>query len=161
MDLGGYQPGCLADIVGLHARYYARNWDFGLAFEAKVAAELAEFLNRMDQERDLFLVAYEGGSVVGSIVVDVTGGGSQGAHLRWFIVAAQGVGLGKTLLGRAMQFCDAQGCGSVWLTTFAGLDAARTLYARHGFALAGEAEVDQWKGGVREQVFVRPAPMQR
>ena len=67
----------------------------------------------------------------------------------------RGSGLGKTLLGRAISFCDERGYERMWLTTFAGLDAARSLYERHGFVLAGEAEIDQWSGGVREQIFER------
>jgi GNAT superfamily N-acetyltransferase len=157
IDVGGYRPGSLADIVGLHARYYARHWGFGLAFEAKVAAEMAEFLTRLAPRRDLFLAAYESGRAVASIAIDATGGGQSGAHLRWFIVGehAHGQGLGKMLLGRAMEFCDRSGCAQVWLTTFAGLDAARALYERQGFALTEERDVDQWSGGVREQVFER------
>ncbi|MER2534267.1 MAG: GNAT family N-acetyltransferase [Rhizobiaceae bacterium] len=155
--MDGYRPGCLGDIVALHARYYAREWSFGLAFEAKVATELAEFLSRMDLSRDLFVAAYDGDRLAGSIVVDVSGGGPEGAHLRWFIVSdeARGTGLGAALMGRAMHFCDAQGVRRVWLTTFRGLDAARRLYERHGFRLAGERAEDQWQGGVVEQRFVR------
>ena len=155
VEFDGYRPGCLADIVSLHARYYARSWGFGLAFETKVAGELAAFLSGMDAERDFFLAAYEGGAVAGSIVVDITGGGERGAHLRWFIVATPGHGLGKTLFERAMTFCDGKGQRAVWLTTFAGLDAARSLYERHGFRLTGESDIDQWRGGVREQLFER------
>jgi GNAT superfamily N-acetyltransferase len=160
IEFDGYRPGCLADIVALHARYYARNWGFGLAFETKVASELAAFLAGMDPQRDLFLAAYEDGAVAGSIAVDVSGGGPRGAHLRWFIVSAQGCGLGKTLLERAMRFCDEQSKLTVWLTTFAGLDAARALYERHGFRLVEESDVDQWQGGVREQLFERCRPVQ-
>jgi RimJ/RimL family protein N-acetyltransferase len=158
IEFDGYRPGALADIVGLHARYYARHWNFGLAFEAKVATELAEFLSRMDGARDVFLAAYSQGMVVGSIAIDVSGGGPKGAHLRWFIVGEPGKGLGKTLLDRGIAHCDRLGVPSIWLTTFAGLDIARALYDRHGFALAGERDQDQWQGGVREQVFVRPSP---
>ena len=156
-EIGGYRPGALAAIVGIHARYYARHWNFGLPFETKVGAELAEFLSRHDAERDLFLVAYSDGDVVGSVVIDQSGGGPQGAHLRWFIVGEemQGKGLGADLLGRAISFCDDRGYERIWLTTFAGLDAARGLYERHGFVLTGEADSDQWSGGVREQVFER------
>lgn len=161
-ELDGYRPGALAGIVALHMRYYAGAWTFGLAFEAKVASELAEFLQRMDGERDLLLVAYEAGEPVASIVMDVSGGGEGGAHLRWFIVgdAMRGSGLGRDLLARALDHCDRLGCSRIWLTTFAGLDAARTLYERAGFALVAESEVDQWRGGVREQRFERhlPAP---
>lgn len=160
IEIGGYRPGALAAIVGLHAHYYARHWSFGLPFETKVGAELAEFLARHDRERDLFLVAYSDEEAVASVIVDQSGGGPQGAHLRWFIVseAMQGKGLGADLLGRAVQFCDERGYERVWLTTFAGLDAARALYEKHGFVLAGETEADQWSGNVREQIFERSRP---
>ena len=111
IEIGGYRPGALAAIVGLHASYYARHWNFGLPFETKVGAELAEFLARHNRERDLFLVAYSDGEVVGSVIVDESGGGPEGAHLRWFIVSEglQGKGLGADLLGRAVSFCDERG----------------------------------------------------
>lgn len=160
LELDGYRPGALAGIVALHARYYAREWNFGLAFEAKVASELAEFLQRMEPARDFLLAAYQDGEAVASIVVDVSGGGKGGAHLRWFVVgdAARGKGLGQDLLARALAHCDALGCPSIWLTTFAGLKAARALYERAGFILVSESDVDQWSGGVREQRFERPLP---
>ena len=130
IELDGYRPGCLADIVGLHARYYSKNWGFGLKFEAKVASELAEFLQRMDNSIDLFLTAYQNGNAIASISVDVSNGGPKGAHIRWFIVSGEtrGSGLGKKLLQKAMDFCRDQNIENIWLTTFAGLDAApRTL----------------------------------
>ena len=114
----------------------------------------------MDSERDLFLVAYADGEVVGSVIIDQSGGGPQGAHLRWFIVGEemQGKGLGPTFSAAPCSFCDERGYERIWLTTFAGLDAARGLYERHGFVLTGEAETDQWSGDVREQIFERRMP---
>ena len=71
----------------------------------------------------------------------------------------QGKGLGADLLGRAVGFCDERGYERIWLTTFAGLDAARSLYERFGFSLTGETETDQWSGGVTEQIFERLLPV--
>jgi GNAT superfamily N-acetyltransferase len=162
IEIGGYRPGALADIVGLHARYYSKHWNFGLPFETKVGMELAEYLARRDDDQDLFLAAYGDDGAVASVVVDASGGGPRGAHLRWFIVSEemQGKGLGADLLGRALSFCDGRGYPRIWLTTFAGLDAARSLYERHGFVLSSEDEIDQWSGGVREQTFERLMPTQ-
>ena len=54
---------------------------------------------------------------------------------------------------------EKKGYDRTWLTTFKGLDAARSLYERNGFMLAGEADKDdQWGGGVREQIFERAKP---
>lgn len=153
----GYRPGALAAVVALHASYYARHWNFGRPFETKVASELAAFLDRADPGRDLFLTAWHDGTLAGSIAIDVTAGDAMGAHLRWFIVSdnARGTGLGKALMDRAIRFCDEAGLENVWLTTFAGLDAARHLYEMHGFELLSETDTDQWSGGVREQLFRR------
>jgi ribosomal protein S18 acetylase RimI-like enzyme len=154
----GYRPGSLAGVVGLHMDYYRDAWGFGIEFETKVALEMAEFLRRMEADRDLFLTAWDGeGRLSGSVTIDISGGGPRGAHLRWFIVspATRGKGLGKELMSRAIAFCDKRAVPQVWLTTFAGLDAARGLYERHGFMLVTENDEDQWSGGVREQFFVR------
>ena len=154
----GYRPGSLAGVVGLHMDYYRDMWGFGLEFETKVALEMAEFLRRMEADRDLFLTVWDAkGRLAGSVTIDISGGGPQGAHLRWFIVSSQtrGKGLGKELMARAVAFCDKRAMPQMWLTTFAGLDAARGLYERHGFKLMSESDEDQWNGGVREQFFVR------
>ena len=154
----GYRPGALAQAVALHMGYYAGAWNFGLAFETKVAAEMAAFLSRADADRDLFLAAYNReGDMVGTITIDGVEAARQGAHLRWFVTsdAARGHGLGRGLLGRAVKFCDDRGYGLVYLTTFAGLDAARHLYEAFGFELVAESDVDQWQGGVTEQRFER------
>jgi hypothetical protein len=42
---------------------------------------------------------------------------------------------------------------SCYLTTFAGLDAARRLYEQAGFTLTHEEEADSWGTKVREQLF--------
>jgi GNAT superfamily N-acetyltransferase len=161
LTFDGYRPGSLAATVALHAEYYAREWRFGLPFEAKVASELAEFMTRMDAGRDLFLTAWDGDVMVGTVTIDVTGGGEGGAHLRWFIVsdAARGTGLGGALISRAIAFCDERDVPRIWLTTFAGLDAAAALYERHGFTLISESDVDQWSGGVRERLYARVRPL--
>lgn len=157
--LDGYRPGALGGVLGLHMDYYAREWGFGQAFETRVASELSEFLNRFDADCDLFLTAWRGDALVGTISMDVSGGGADGAHLRWFVVSGseRGSGVGKQLMTRAIDHADQTTGGPVWLTTFAGLEAARALYERFDFALCAQSDADQWQGGVREQLFKRPA----
>jgi len=156
--LGGYRPGALAQTVRLHMDYYAPKWDFGIAFETKVAAELAEFLARANAQADLYLTAFNTeGDLLGTVTIDAEDVATDGAHLRWFITgdAARGTGLGRELIRQAVQFCDQRKYGRIYLTTFAGLDAARHLYEGFGFKLVSESDVDQWQGGVREQRFER------
>ena len=151
----GYRPGAIGRITELHAGYYHRHWGFGLYFERKVAAGLAEFLGRFDPARDGLWLALLGHEIVGSIVIDGAPAGEEGAHLRWFIVdpGQQGLGIGKRLLKSALDFSRKCGFPRVHLWTFAGLDAARRLYETHGFVLRKEHEDRQWGVTCREQLF--------
>lgn len=118
---------------------------------------MSAFVDRYDLALDLLLTAYAGDRFLGSIVID----GSDPAlpvgrtHLRWFIMsdAARGRGVGAQLMARAIGFVEAAGFASCYLTTFAGLDAARRLYERHGFRLLAETTAESWGIEVREQLF--------
>lgn len=153
---GGYLPGCIGRIVGMHADYYSREAGFGVAFEAKVARELAAFCEAFDPTRDGLRLALDGGTVIGAVAVDGSGWHGEGAHLRWFIVADghRGRGIGRTLLGQALAFIRAGALPRACLWTFRGLDAARHLYESHGFRLAEERPGTQWGVLVDEQRFV-------
>jgi GNAT superfamily N-acetyltransferase len=156
----GYLPSAIGRVVELHARYYSQRVDFGLPFEAKVAAELAEFCQRLDAERDGLWLLLQDGQVEGSIVIDGAHAADQGAHLRWFITSdrARGQGGGSALLQAAMAFCEAQHYGQVYLWTFEGLHAARHLYEKFGFRLAHQQRGRQWGQEVNEQRFELLAP---
>lgn len=156
----GYRPGLLGRLVEMHGRYYAREWGFGAAFEARVAAGLAEFAGRPGAPGNEIWSAWRSGALLGGLAVDGQDLGSGKAHLRWFIVddGQRGAGLGLRLLSTALDFCDRSGFGEVHLWTFRGLDAARRLYERHGFTLVEEWPGDQWGKRVMEQRFVRKPP---
>jgi GNAT superfamily N-acetyltransferase len=151
----GYRPGALGRICRLQAEYYAREWGFGRAFETKVAAEMAEFLDRADAERDLFLTARRAGEIIAGITLDVTEGDDGLAHLRWFIAAdaARGTGVGRELLTRAVAHGRRVGCRGIYLWTFAGLDAAAALYRGAGFELTESLAGETWGTEVTEQRF--------
>ena len=158
MTPSDYRPGVVGEIVRLHAEYYAREWGFGLPFEAKVASELSAFLAGFRERQDFFRAERDSaGALLGTISLEAPGGDEALAHLRWFISsdAARGSGLGRRLLAEAVRHSDAAGFPGIYLTTFAGLASARHLYEDCGFRLVSEANVDQWSGGVREQRFER------
>lgn len=152
----GYRPGAIGRITELHAVYYHEHWGFDLFFESQVATRLSEFLNRYHDSHDGLWLALTQGRIIGSIVIDGIEASSEGAHLRWFIVAPeyQGRGVGRKLIGAAIQFCKRSGFRRVYLHTFAGLDAARHLYQEAGFTLRQEHEGQQWGRIVTEQLFV-------
>lgn len=157
IEISGWSPGALGQVVALHGRYYARDWGFGPYFEAKVAAGMADFIPRLNPGRDLFLAARRGNHLLGTITVDGSESTADEAHVRWFITsdAARGTGIGRKLMTRAMEFCDQVGFALVYLDTFKGLDPARHLYESHGFQLVAEHPDSTWGVEVTEQRFER------
>ncbi|MHB2168786.1 GNAT family N-acetyltransferase [Alsobacter sp. R-9] len=154
----GWTPGLLGWIVAEHGRYYETHWRLGPVFEAKVAQGLGELVARLDPTRDLLLAALLDEAVVGAIAVDGSGpeAATRGARIRYFILsdAARGRGVGRLLLGGAMAHIRDAGFDRAWLTTFAGLDAARHLYEQAGFRLEHEALDTSWGTPLTEQRFV-------
>lgn len=153
-EFDSYRPGCVSAVISLHMQYYAKEWDFGRQFEAKLARELGEFIDRFDPTRDLFLTAYDrSGDLAGSITID--GIAHPKGHLRWFIVASAnaGKGLGAELLKRSNE--HAQDCSykTIYLTTFEGLDPAQKLYEHQGYELTHSKESDPWSGSVGLQQY--------
>ena len=153
--LSGYIPGSIGRVIELHGAYYHQQWGFGLFFEAKIAAELAAFLRRYDEQRDRFWTALIGGSIEGSITIDGSDSAGEGAHLRWFIIsdALRGKCVGNQLMGTAIDFCRSYGYGRIYLWTFEGLHAARHLYEKNGFRLVEQRTGSPWGQVTNEQRF--------
>lgn len=150
----GSAPGLIGDVVALHGRYYAEHWQFPIAFEAKVAREMADFFDHFDPQRDLVVSVRGTDRWLGSITLDGSDPTLQDgqAHLRWFILdpAVSGRGLGRHLLHSTVSFARRTGIRSVYLTTFRGLDAAARLYAAAGFRIVDERLGRTWGREVAE-----------
>ncbi len=153
----GYVPGVIGRITELHGLYYHRHWRFGRFFEAKVAAELAQFTNRYDEARDGIWTVSRSDRIHGAIVIDGVHADAGGAHLRWFIVSDElrGQGVGNRLMDAAMEFCRERRYDRIYLWTFQGLHAARRLYEKNGFTLVEQQEGEGWGVRVTEQRFER------
>lgn len=152
----GFLPGSIGRVVELHGKYYAENWNFGVYFEAKIAAAMAEFSARYDSSRDAIWLVIKDGQVEGSITVDGIHAGSEGAHLRWFIMSDdyRGKGYGHQLLNNAIRFCEERDYPSIYLRTFEGLHAARRLYEGAGFQLVHQEVGNQWGPAMNVQEFL-------
>jgi GNAT superfamily N-acetyltransferase len=155
IEFHGYVPGVVERITEAHAVYYHENWGFDVSFETQVGRELSEFVDAFQEGRDGLWVATVGGEFAGSVVIDGREATTEGARLRWFIVVPsfQGTGLGKTLLARAVDFCRIRNYPRIYLWTFEGLDAARTLYEVENFRLCREHVSDPWGQTITEQLF--------
>ena len=156
----GYRPGIVGWIAQMHGSYYARERGFGVMFESIVARGVAEFGPRIDNPANEIWYVEENGELCGTIAIDGEDLGENRGHLRWFFLdpRLRGRGLGKELMRRAMEHCDAQGFAETHLWTLKGLDTARALYEAFGFELAEEYSGDQWGMEVIEQKFVRRRP---
>lgn len=159
----GYRPGLIASVALLHASFYAGGYGFGAVFERKVVTEMSEFMARIDRSVNTIFSAYLGDELLGSVSLDGEDLGEGTSHLRWFIVnpKAQGMGIGKLLIGKAASFVDQHTFARTRLWTFKGLDTARHLYEKFGFVLVHETPGTQWGTEVVEQEFVRERTLPR
>jgi len=155
VEIKGYYPGLVGQVVELHARYYAAEWGLDVSFETQVGRELSQFVAGLDPGKDGLWAAVEDGRLAGFVAIDGRGTGEAGARLRWFIVQPdiQGKGLGRRLLDLAVGFCRERGYPLVFLWTYLGLEAARRLYLRAGFKLTEEHRVAQWGQVIDEQRY--------
>jgi GNAT superfamily N-acetyltransferase len=151
----GYRAGFVGRVTELHAVYYGLHWQFGTFFETKVASEMAEFVNRYDEDRDGIWSVAVGERIEAAIVVDGANAESKGAHLRWFIASdtVRGKGVGFRLLQAATTFCERKKYRKVYLWTFYGLDDACYLYENAGFKLVEKQIGNQWGSTVEEQRY--------
>ena len=140
------RAGDIGRIISLHGTLYAREYALDYTFEGYVAAGLGQFVTAYDGRKDRLWVAEEGEQLVGSIAIAGQPDGT--AQLRWFLVhpSARGGGLGRRLLGEAVEFCRARGFRSVFLWTISELTAAAHLYREAGFRLTERKAHVLWGG---------------
>lgn len=148
------QPGDIGQIVYQHGQLYAKEHGYDFTFEAYVAEPLAQFAKRTNSRERIWL-AKQGEKIIGSICICQFSNTT--AQLRWFFVGpeARGCGLGKRLLDDAISFCVAQRYSQINLWTVKGLDAAKSLYLRNGFALSEEKTHKVWGSVHTEQQYTK------
>ena len=149
----GYRSGLAGALITLHMHYYSAVWDFGRNFETLVTRDFGLLLDKYDAQRDQLIRAENSHvDIVGTLIVEASGYEQDVARIRFFVLAscAQGQGLGQAMLAQALDTCRQRGQTKLFLTTFKGLDAARTLYERAGFTLTQEFDDDDWGEGSQE-----------
>lgn len=151
----GWQPGLIGWCVAEHGSHYAREWGFGPVFEAKVAAGMAAFAGRLDDPLNHLYWARDAAGFLATLSLVGSEAEDGLARLRWFFAAARarGQGLGGAMMATCVDQARRDGWAGMFLTTFAGLDAARRLYEKAGFRLVREATDTTWGTPVLEQRF--------
>jgi GNAT superfamily N-acetyltransferase len=133
------RPGDLGYVTYLHGILYSREYGYGIEFESYVAAGLHEFYQGYDPLRNRVWVCEHDGRMIGFMLLMARG---TAAQLRFFVILPEyrGIGLGKKLMELYMEFFRLCGYKSSYLWTTHELDAAASLYLRHGFKLVEEKE---------------------
>jgi GNAT superfamily N-acetyltransferase len=140
-----HRPGDIGWVISRHGALYAQEYGFDGRFEALVARIGADFLDRLDPEREACWIAERGGVNLGSVMLvqardDTTQAVIDGtAQLRLLLVepVARGLGLGKRLSAQCEQFARRCGYRRIVLWTNANLAAARGIYQQAGYRLTG------------------------
>jgi ribosomal protein S18 acetylase RimI-like enzyme len=146
------RPGLIGKVISLHGTLYEQESGFDATFEAYVAGPLAEFVLRRSPRERLWIAELDG-RLLGCVAIvaasEVT------AQLRWFLVdpGARGMGLGKRLLDKAIEFSQNQGYRSIILWTVSSLTAAAHLYRAAGFHKVEDKPGRMWGVDVVEEKY--------
>lgn len=146
------EPGDLGDVVQLHGRMYAREYGYGVMFEAYVAEGLAEFARQYQQGRGNAWVCEHDAKMVAFLVMMDRG---ESAQLRYFLVLPEyrGIGLGKYLMEAYMKALRQRGYRRCYLLTTHEQESAAHLYRKHGFILVEEHDSDLFGKPLKEQRY--------
>jgi ribosomal protein S18 acetylase RimI-like enzyme len=139
------RPGDLGAIVAHHGRLYAREYGVDARFEADVAATVAAAGRRgWPTASEALWIVERRGEHAGSLAITDEGQGM--AALRWFVLDPElrGLGLGRSLVGEAVEFAERAGYEGVGLETFSELRAAAHLYRQAGFEIQWATTGPRW-----------------
>lgn len=137
-------PGDSGWLVQQHGELYQRDEGFDHRFEALVAEILADFIRNHDPKNERGFIAERDGQRLGSVFC--VRKDAETAKLRLFILVpeARGLGLGRQLLEACMDYARARGYRRMVLWTHKSHNAACALYAKYGFEITSETEVNEF-----------------
>jgi len=100
-----------------------------------VRDEIARFLAEFDPKRDWFLVAEEGGEIVGTVLVDHSNPESGVCNMQFLAVRPdhRGHGHGHDMITKGIEFAKSAGYRSVELIVMPEFEHARRMYEAMGF----------------------------
>ncbi len=142
-----HRPGDIGWIISRHGALYAQDYGWDERFEALVAEIAGGFLKSHDPACERCFIAVRDKAVRNNDAAEerlgccmVVRHSTDTAKLRLVLVepAARGLGLGRQLVGSAMDYARASGYARMTLWTNDILHAARAIYIDYGFKLIAE-----------------------
>lgn len=147
------KPGDIGYLIYLHGMLYNKEFGFDRTFEIYVAHGLVEFIHAYNPYRDRIWLAEAGGRIIGSVAI--VRNSKVDAQLRWYLVHPdyRGQGLGKSLIGEALDFCRDRKYKSVFLWTTSQLNTAGHLYTQAGFKKTEVKSHNIWGKFISEERY--------
>ncbi|MHB1454886.1 MAG: GNAT family N-acetyltransferase [Saccharofermentanales bacterium] len=147
------RPGDVGYLIHLHGWIYAKECGFNHEFEGYVCKTFYDFYNRYSPDKDRIWFAEYGSEIVGAIAI--VGHTPTRAQLRWFILhpSFRGLGLGRTLMNKAMDFCKEKGYTNLFLETTVDQKTAVEMYLKAGFRVVSEEKVTMWGRDLLTQTY--------
>jgi peptidyl-dipeptidase Dcp len=146
------KPGDIGYVIYMHGRLYKQEYNYGIEFEAYVAAGLAEFYQQYDPQKDRVWICEHKNKMVGFLLsmhrADV-------AQLRYFIIEPtyRGIGLGHKLMDLFMEHLHRCKYKGSYLWTTDELPASAHLYEKFGFKLTDEKPSTAFGKPLKEQRY--------
>jgi DNA-binding MarR family transcriptional regulator/GNAT superfamily N-acetyltransferase len=132
------QPGDMGWIVYRQGLLYFQEYGYDERFEALCAEIVAKFIENFDAKRERCWIAEKDGEIVGSVFLVAKSKTVAKLRLLYVEAAARGLGIGSRLVAECVRFARQVGYKKIVLWTQSELDAARHIYKKAGFRVAGK-----------------------
>ena len=149
------QPGDMGWVIHRQGALYAEEYGWSTEFETLVAEIVVKYMRDYDPASDRCWIAEKDGKVVGSVFLVRHDETTAKLRLRYVEPSARGLGIGRRLVEECMRHARLKGYSRMVLWTNAGLDAARHIYEKAGFALIEEEQHRSFGKDLTGQTFAR------
>ncbi len=149
------QPGDMGWVIHRQGALYAEEYGWSTEFEALVAEIVVKYMRDYDPASDRCWIAEKDGKIVGSVFLVRHDETTAKLRLLYVEPSARGLGIGRRLVEECMRHARLLGYRRMVLWTNAGLDAARHIYEKAGFALIEEERHHSFGKDLTGQIFAR------